>query len=139
MKRTTTGIALVLALVVTTTAWSQDSPMKSGKMGMGKMGKMDMGESSKMKACMQMMGTMEMEEMEMGEMEMEEMEMEEMETANAAVDELVGRMRAADGAEKMAAMEELLTALVAQRREMHKMMRSMPKMMCGGMMQMTMQ
>jgi hypothetical protein len=67
------------------------------------------------------------------------MEMGEMETTKAAVDELVGRMRAADGSEKMAAMEELLTALVAQRREMHKLMRSMPKMMCGGMMRMMMQ
>ena len=64
------------------------------------------------------------------------MDMEGMETTNAAVYELVGRMQAADGAEKMAAMEELLTALVAQRREMHKMM---PKMMCGGMMEMMMQ
>ena len=48
-------------------------------------------------------------------------------------------MQVANRAEKMAAMEELLTALVAQRREMHKMMRSMPKMMCGGMMRMMMQ
>ncbi len=106
-----------------------------GKMGMGKM---KMGESSQMKACMQMMGKMGMGKMEMDEMEMDEMERGEMETTNAAVDQLVGRMQAADGAEKMAAMEELLTALVAQRREMHKMMRSMPKMMCGGMMQMMM-
>ena len=83
---------------------------------------------------MQMMGKMEMEEMETGEMEMGEME-----TTNAPVDELVGRMRAADGAEKMAAMEELLAALVAERQETQKMMRSMPKMMCGGMMQMMMQ
>ncbi len=133
MKRTITGMALVLALVFTATAWSQESPMERGKMGMG-MGKMEMGESSKMKACMQMMG-----KMEMGDMEMDDMEMSEMETTNAAVDELVERMRAADGAEKMAAMEELLAALVAERRETQKMMRSMPKMMCGGMMQMTMQ
>ncbi len=102
MKRTITGMALVLALVFTPTAWSQESMPERGKMGMGKM------------------------------------KMGEMETTNAAVDQLVGRMQAADGAEKMAAMEELLTALVGQRREMHKMMRSMPKMMCGGMMQMMM-
>ncbi len=111
MKRTIAGIALVSTLVFTVTAWSQESPMEHGKMGMGK--------SSQRKGCMQMMG--------------------EMETTNAAVDELVGRMRAANGGEKMAAMEELLTALVAQRREMHKMMRSMPQMMCGGMMGMMMQ
>ena len=116
MKRTITGIALVATLVFTVTAWSQESPMEHGKMGMGKMG---MEESPQMKGCMQMMG--------------------EMETTNAALDELVGRMRAADGAEKMAAMEEVLTALVAQRREMHTRMRSMPKMMCGGMMGMMMQ
>ncbi len=121
MKRTITGMALVLALVLTATAWSQESPMERGKMGMGKMG---MQESSKMKACMQMMGKMGMGDME---------------TTNAAVDELVERMRAADGAVKIAAMEELLTVLVEQRREMHKMMRSMPKMMCGGMMRMMMQ
>ena len=100
--------------------------MEHGKMGMGKkrMGKMEtgemkMGESPQMKTCMQMMG--------------------EMGTANAALDELVGRMRAAEGAEKVAAMEEVLTAMVAQRREMHKRMRSMPQMMCGGMMRMMMQ
>ncbi len=133
MKRIITGMTLFLALVFTVTAWSQESPMERGKMGMGRMGKMGMGESSKMKACMQMMGKMDMGDMEMGDMEMGEME-----TTNAAVDQLVDRMQAADGAEKMAAMEELLTALVAQRREMHKMMRSMPKMMCGGMMQMMM-
>ena len=121
MKRIITGMALFLALAFTATVWSQEPMPERGKMGMGKMG---MGESSQMKACMQTMG---------------EMEMDEMETTNAAVDQLVGRMQAADGAEKMAAMEELLTALVAQRREMHKMMRSMPKMMCGGMMQMMMQ
>ncbi len=132
MKRTITGMALVLALVFTATAWSQESPMERGKMGMGRMGKMGMGESSKMKACMQMM-----EKMGMGRMG--KMEMGDMETTNAAVDKLVGRMRAADGSEKMAAMEELLTELVAQRREMHKMMRSMPQMMCGGMMRMMMQ
>ncbi len=123
MNRTITGMTLFLALVFAPTAWSQESMPERGKMGMGKMG---MGESSQMKACMQTMG-------------MGEMEMDEMETTNAAVDQLVGRMQSADGAEKMAAMEELLTALVAQRREMHKMMRSMPKMMCGGMMQMMMQ
>ena len=90
--------------------------MEHGKMGMGKMGmgKMGMGESPQMKGCMQMMG--------------------EMETTNAALDGLIGRMQAAEGAEKVAAMEEVLTALVAQRREMHKRMRSMPQMMCGGMM-----
>ena len=71
-------------------------------------------------------------------METGEMEMGEMATPHAGVDELVERMRAADGAEKMAAMEELLAALVSQRRETQKMMRSMPKMMCGGMMQMMM-
>ena len=133
MKRTITGMALVLALVFTATAWSQESPMKSGKKGMGMMGmgKMGMGESSQMKACMQMM-----EKMGMGKMGMAEMEMAEMETTNAALDELVGRMRAADGAEKMAAMEELLTALIAQQREVHG---RMPKMMCGGMMGMMMQ
>ncbi len=128
MKRTITGMVLVSTLVFTATAWSQESPMERGKMGMG------MGKSSQMKECMQMMGKMEREEMEMGDMEMEEMQ-----TTNASIDELLGRMRAADGAEKMAAMEELLTALVAQRREMHKMMRGMPKMMCGGMMPMKMQ
>ena len=74
--------------------------------------------------------------MDMGKMDMEEMDVEEMKTTNAAVDELVERMRAADGAEKMAAMEELLTALVTQRREMNKMM---PKIMCGGMMEMMIQ
>ncbi len=116
MKRTITGIALVSTLVITATAWSQESPMEHGKMGMGKMG---MGESPQMKGCMQMMG--------------------EMETTNAALDGLIGRMQAAEGAEKVAAMEEVLTALVAQRREMHKRMRSMPQMMCGGMMRMMMQ
>ncbi len=107
MKRTITGIALVSTLVFTVTAWSQESPMEHGKMGMG--------EPSQMKACMKMMG--------------------EMETTNAVLDELVGRMQAAGAAEKMAVMEELLTALVAQRREVHKRMRGMPKMTCGGMMQ----
>ncbi len=116
MKRTITGIAIVSTLVFTATAWSQESPMEHGKMGMGKMG---MGESPQMKGCMQMMG--------------------EMETTNAALDGLVGRMQAAEGAEKVGAMEEVLTALVAQRREMHKRMRSMPQMMCGGMMRMMMQ
>ncbi len=62
-----------------------------------------------------------------------------METKNAALDGLVGRMQSADGAEKMAVMEEVLTALVAQQREMHKRMRSMPQMMCGGPMGMMMQ
>ncbi len=137
MKRTITGMALILALVFTATAWSQESPMEREKMGMGRMGKMGMGESSKMKACMQMMGKMGMGRM--GKMEMGDMEMGDMETTNAAVDELVGRMRAADGSEKMAAMEEVLTAMVAQRREMNKRMRSMPQMMCGGMMRMMMQ
>ncbi len=111
MKRMITGIALISTLVFTVTAWSQESPMEHGKMGMG--------ESPRMKACMQMM--------------------EEMETTNAALDELVGRMQAADGAKKMAVMEELLTALVAQRQETHKRMRGMPKMMCGGTMGMMMQ
>ncbi len=111
MKRTITGLALISALVLPVTAWSQESSMEHGKMGMGK--------SSQMKACMQMMG--------------------EMETTNAVLDELVGRMQAADGAEKVAAMEEVLTALVAQRRVMHKRMRSMPQMMCGGKMRMMMQ
>ncbi len=126
MKQMITGIALVSTLVFTVAAWSQESPMEHGKMetgememgGMG-MGKMKMGESSQMKSCMQMMGKME--------------------TSNAPLDELAGRMRAAKGAEKMAAMEQLLTALVEQRREMHKRMRSMPQMMCGGMMKMMMQ
>ncbi len=131
MKRTITGMTLVLALVFAATAWSQDSSMKRGKMGMGKMG---MRESSKMKTCMQMMG-----KMGLGKMDMDDMEMGDMETTNAAVDELLGRMQAAEGSEKMAAMEELLTALVAQKREMQKMMRGMPKMMCGGMMGMMMQ
>ncbi len=116
MKRTITGIALVATLVFTVTAWSQESPMEHGKMGMGEM---EMGESSQMKACMQMMG--------------------EMEATNAALDELVGRMQAAEGAEKVATMEEVLTAMVAQRREMNKRMRSMPQMMCGGKMRMMMQ
>ena len=113
MKRTITGIAIVSTLVFTATAWSQESPMEHGKMGMG------MGKSPQMNACMQMMG--------------------EMETTNAALDGLVGRMQAAEGAEKVGAMEEVLTALVAQRREMHKRMRSMPQMMCGGTMRMMMQ
>ncbi len=121
MKRTITGIALVATLVFTVTAWSQESPMEHGKMGMGRMGKMEMGD------------------MEMGDMEMGDMEMGEMETTNAVLDELVGRMQTADGGEKMAVMEEVLTALVAQQREMHKRMRSMPQMMCGGMMRMMMQ
>ncbi len=116
MKRRIIGIALVSTLVFTVTAWSQESPMEHGKKGMGEM---EMGESPQMKACMKMMG--------------------EMETTDAVLDELVGRMQAAEGAEKLAAMEEMLTVLVAQRREMHKRMRSMPKMMCGGMMQMMMQ
>ena len=131
MKRTITGIALVLALVFTATAWSQEPPMERGKMGKGKMGmgkmeteemeteEMEMGESSEMRACMHMMG--------------------ETETTDAALDELVGRVQAAGAAEKMAVMEELLTALVAQRREVHKRMRGMPKMTCGGMMGMMMQ
>ncbi len=111
MKRTITGIALVWTLVFAVTAWSQESPMEHGKMGMG--------DSSRMKACMQMMG--------------------DMETTNAALDELVGRMQAADGAEKVSAIEEVLTMLVTQRREMHKRMQSMPQMTCGGMMRMMMQ
>ncbi len=111
MMRTIAGIAIVSTLVFTATAWSQESPMDRGKMGMG--------ESPQMKACMQMMG--------------------EMETTNAVLDELVGRMQTADGGGKMAVMEEVLTALVAQQREMHKRMRSMPQMMCGGMMRMMMQ
>ncbi len=121
MKRTIRGIALISTLVFAVTAWSQEPPMEPGKMGKGKMGmgkmeteEVETGRSSQMKACMQMMG--------------------EMETRDAALDELVERMQAADGAEKMAVMEELLTALVAQRQEMHKRMRGMPKMMCGGMM-----
>ncbi len=120
MKRSITGMAIVLALVFTSTAWSQES-MERGKMGMGKMEteEMEMGGSSQMKACMQMMG--------------------EMETTDAALDDFVARMQAADGAEKMAVMEELLTALVAQRQETHKRMRGMPKMTCGGMMGMMMQ
>jgi hypothetical protein len=90
-------------------------------MGMGKMEteEMETGGSSQMKACMQMMG--------------------EMETTDAALDELVERLQAADDAEKMAVMEELLTALVAQRQETHMRMRGMPKMTCGGMMGMMMQ
>ena len=120
MKRTITGMALIATLVFTVTAWSQESPMKSGKKGMGMMGmgEVEMEDSPQMKGCMQMMG--------------------EMETKNAALDELVARMQAANGAEKMAAMEEVLTALVAQRRDMHKRMQSMPQMMCGGMMGMMM-
>ncbi len=129
MKRTITGIAIASTLVFTATAWSQESPMERGKMGMG--------ESPQMKACMQMMGKMEMGRM--GKMEMGDMEMGEMETTNAVLDELVGRMQTADGGEKMAVMEEVWTALVAQQREMHKRMRSMPQMMCGGMMRMMMQ
>ncbi len=74
MKQTIMGIAIVSTLVFTATAWSQESPMEHGKMGMG------MGKSPQMKACMQMMG--------------------EMETTNAALDELVGRMQAAEGAER---------------------------------------
>jgi hypothetical protein len=72
---------------------------------MGKMetDEMGMGGSSKKKACMQMTG--------------------EMETTDAVLDELVGRMQAAGGAEKMAVMEELLTALVAQRQVTNKRMR----------------
>ncbi len=105
MNRTIAAAALVSTLVFTVTAWSQESPMERGKMGMGKMEteEMEARGSSQMKACMQMMG--------------------EMETTDAALDELVGRMQAVDGAEKMAVMEELLTALVAQRQETHKRMR----------------
>jgi hypothetical protein len=88
--------------------------MEPGKMGKGRM-EMGVGGSPQMKACMQMMG--------------------EMETTDATLDDLVGRMRTAEGAEKVAAMEEMLTVLVAERREMHKRRRSMPQMMCGGMMQ----
>ncbi len=106
MKRSITGMAIVLALVFTSTAWSQEPPMARRQMGMG--------ESPHMKSCMQMMG--------------------EMETTDATLGELVARMQTADGAEKTAAMEEVLSVLVAQRREMHKRMRSMPQMMCGGMM-----
>ena len=36
-------------------------------------------------------------------------------------------------------MAELLTALVTERQEVHKRMRGMPKMTCGGMMGMMMQ
>ena len=46
---------------------------------------------------------------------------------------------AADGTEKIVVMEELLTALVAQRQETHRRMRGMPKMTCGGRMGMMMQ
>ena len=116
MKQTIMGIAIVSTLVFTATAWSQDAPMEQGKMGMGKMG---MEDSPQTKACMQMMG--------------------EMESTNAALDELVGRMQAAEGAEKVAAIEEVLTAMVAQRRETNKRMRNMPEMMCGGKMRMMMQ
>ena len=123
MKRMITGSILVLALVFTANAWSQEPPMERGKMGMGKM---RMEESSQMKSCM-------------GEMEMGDMEMEEMQTSNAAIDQLLGRMQAADGAEKMAAIEELLTTLVAQQREMQKMAHGMPKKTCGGMMEMIVQ
>ncbi len=121
MKQRITGIALVSMFVFAVAAWSQEPPMEPGKMGKGKMGmgkmeteEMEMGGPSQMKSCMQMMG--------------------EMETTDAALDEVVVRMQAADGAEKMAVMEELLTALVAQRKETHMRMRGMPKMMCGGMM-----
>ena len=111
MKRMITGSTLVLALVFTANAWSQEPPMERGKMGLK--------ESPQMKSCMKMMG--------------------EMETTDAALDELVGRMQAADGEEKLAAMEEVLTALVTQRREMHKRMRNRPKRMCRGMMPMMME
>ena len=111
MKRTITGMALVLALALTTTAWSQEPPMERRQM--------EKGESPHMESCMQMMG--------------------EMETTDAALEELVGRMQAADGEEKLAAMEEVLTALVTQRREMHKRMRNRPKRMCRGMMPMMME
>lgn len=40
-------------------------------------------------------------------------------------------MQAAEGAEEVAAMGKVLTALVAQRREMHERMRSMPRRICG--------
>ena len=115
MKQGITGIALVSMFVFTATAWSQESPMER-KMGMGKMkmGEMETGESPHMKACMQMMS--------------------EMETTDAALEDLVERMQTAEGAEKMAAIEEILTVLVTQRRERHERMRSSPKMMCGGMM-----
>ncbi len=108
MKQRITGIALGSMFVFAVAAWSQEPPMEPGKMGKGKMGmgKMETGGPSQMEACMQMMG--------------------EMETTDAALDELVERMQAADGTEKMAVMEELLTALVAQRQEVHKRMRGMP-------------
>ena len=116
MKQMITGFALVSTLIFTVTASSQESPMEHGKMGMGEA---EMGESSQMKSCMQMMG--------------------EMETTNAALDKLVGRMQAAEGAEKVAAIEKVLTAMVAQRREVNKRMRDMPQMMCGEKMRMMMQ
>ena len=65
------------------------------------MGEMKAGESAQMKSCMQMMGKME--------------------TSSALLDELAGRRQAAEGAEKLTVMEELLIALVEQQREMrHK-------------------
>ena len=78
MKRTITGLTLVLVLVLAAIAWSQESPIGRGKTGMGMM---DIGKSPQMKACMQMMGRMGM-----GRMDMEEMDKEEMETTNAATD-----------------------------------------------------
>ncbi len=97
MKRTIIGMAVAMALVFTATAWSQESPMERGKMGMGKMETEEVeteerkeGGSSETKACMQMMG--------------------EMEKTNAALDELVGRMQAAEGAEKVAAIEQVNAA-----------------------------
>ena len=121
MKQMIMGLALVSTLVFAVSAWSQEPPMEHGKKGMGRMGmgemetdEMEMKESSQMKSCMQMMGKME--------------------ATNAALDELVVQMRDSEGTKKMAAMEELLTALVAQRREMHERMRKTPKMMCGKMM-----
>ena len=94
MKRMIIEIALALTLAFTATAWSQESPMGREKMGMG--------ESPHKKACMQMMG--------------------EKEAMNTALDELVGRMQVAEGAEKIAAMEEILVALTTRRREVDKRM-----------------
>jgi len=50
---------------------------------------------------------------------------------DAKLDRLVERMNAATGPEKIAAMQELLTELVAQRKSMHTMMRKMMQKKMG--------
>lgn len=101
MRRLMLGLALVANAALAAVAWSQDSPMKHGEMQMGE----------GMKGCMQRMA--------------------EMDARSGVLDDLVERMQSAEGAEKVAAMEKVVMALVAERRDMHERMKSMPRMMCG--------